>query len=780
MDNNTHPAVQDELSVLRQHIAELQLERSVCHRELIMLRAEREVFCRIVELTHDWAYWVTPDGGFRYVSPACERITGYRPEEFQADPGLLERIIHPDDRAQVVYHLYSEPQQHPCELEFRIITRGGLERWIGHTCQSIISDAGEWLGQCVSNRDITTHKQADEILCESQRFIQRFADTIPGVIYIYDVIARQNVYSNRQIADILGYTIAEVQAMGSRLMATLMHPDDWVTYLDYLALQAQSSDDTLLTIEYRMQHRDGTWRWMVSREVIFDRTDAGQVQQILGVAYDITERKQAEEALQRHRQFLRQIIDSNPAIIYARDRAGCFTLVNKALADVYGMPVEELSGKTDADMHLDIVEIAQISQEDQQVIATGTDMVIPERQIVDANGQTRYVSIVKRPLSTNDGPADQVLIVATDITACKRAALHLQHANKQLLQGNEQLRQRNQEVLLLNQMGDMLQGCLEFAEAYEVIAFSAAKLFPGQLGALYVRRDDTALFDAVATWGDRPPGMLAVEPHTYLTVDAQSVALFSSTNAGMCVHLSDDAAGATLCIPLIVQGETLGALHLCSNADGQHGARQRWVQLAGMVARQVSLALNNLALRAQLQQQAICDALTGLYNRRYLDATLPREVQHAVRHHQSVGVIMLDIDHFKRFNDTYGHDAGDTLLRTVGGFLQSHTRGEDIVCRYGGEEFTLVLPGTSLADIWQRAEEIRVGIQTIVVQHQGHWINAITASLGVAVVPDHSDTAEGVIKTADRALYEAKRSGRDRVFVAQESFLTTGEFDWCE
>jgi len=166
-----------------------------------------------------------------------------------------------------------------------------------------------------------------------------------------------------------------------------------------------------------------------------------------------------------------------------------------------------------------------------------------------------------------------------------------------------------------------------------------------------------------------------------------------------------------------------------------------------------------------LQEQAIRDALTGLHNRRYLDEALPRELQRAERQKQSVGIIMLDIDYFKPFNDTYGHDAGDTLLRAMGAILQEHTRGADIVCRYGGEEFTLVLPGASLAATQQRAEELRTEVQALMVEHGGQALAQVTISLGIAVFPEHGMTADSLIRAADQALYQAKRSGRNRVEV---------------
>lgn len=173
-----------------------------------------------------------------------------------------------------------------------------------------------------------------------------------------------------------------------------------------------------------------------------------------------------------------------------------------------------------------------------------------------------------------------------------------------------------------------------------------------------------------------------------------------------------------------------------------------------------------------LHEQVVRDPLTTLYNRRYLDETLPHELQRARRHNLPVAVLMFDIDYFKRFNDTYGHDAGDTLLRAAGTFLRDHTRGDDIVCRYGGEEFILVLPGISEQHIVQRAEELRFGIEQLRVTHNGQPLATVTISIGAAVYPSHALTADALIKCADTALYAAKAAGRNRVVLASSPHTT--------
>jgi diguanylate cyclase (GGDEF)-like protein len=174
-----------------------------------------------------------------------------------------------------------------------------------------------------------------------------------------------------------------------------------------------------------------------------------------------------------------------------------------------------------------------------------------------------------------------------------------------------------------------------------------------------------------------------------------------------------------------------------------------------------------LALQEELRAEAIRDALTGLFNRRYLDATLGRELQRATRHHAPIGVAMLDLDFFKRINDTLGHETGDVVLREVGALLRERSRGEDVAARYGGEELVLVLPGATLADTVRRAESIREGMATLPVQSQLAPVGSVTVSIGVAAYPDSGAEAETLLRAADKALYQAKANGRNRVVIAE-------------
>jgi len=157
-----------------------------------------------------------------------------------------------------------------------------------------------------------------------------------------------------------------------------------------------------------------------------------------------------------------------------------------------------------------------------------------------------------------------------------------------------------------------------------------------------------------------------------------------------------------------------------------------------------------------------------LFNRRYMEAALKQQLSRVTRHLHPLGIIMIDVDHFKRFNDTHGHAAGDVLLRELGKFLQSHIRYEDIACRYGGEEFLLILPDAALEGVRQRAEYLRLNAKKLQMQDASQSLEGITVSVGVAVYPQHGRTIEAVLRAADAALYRAKEGGRDRVVVAEE------------
>jgi diguanylate cyclase (GGDEF)-like protein len=317
-------------------------------------------------------------------------------------------------------------------------------------------------------------------------------------------------------------------------------------------------------------------------------------------------------------------------------------------------------------------------------------------------------------------------------------------------------------------MNDLLQSCVTQDEAYRVITMSAGELFPGHDGCLAILCPGNERLEVVACWG---PGVV-MEP-TFSLEDCWALRRGQLHEVGdpqtglLCRHFIHPPQAGYLCLPLTVQGETLGTLCLIDNTVQKGKYQLGLQQLAVTVGETIKLSLSNLKLRDELLQQTVHDTLTGLFNRRYLDDTLPRELHMAQRRKASLCVVMLDLDGFKEFNDTFGHGPGDSLLRKFGRVLREHLRKSDISCRYGGDEFVLILPDSSIADTQERVEQIRTFIKGVQIHHGEQVLDMLTLSAGIAQSPEHGTTASAVLRAADEALYASKQAGRDRISVYQ-------------
>ena len=223
------------------------------------------------------------------------------------------------------------------------------------------------------------------------------------------------------------------------------------------------------------------------------------------------------------------------------------------------------------------------------------------------------------------------------------------------------------------------------------------------------------------------------------------------------------------CIPLTAQGEVIGVLTI----DGMRAIDPLERRLGIAASEQLALSLANIRLQDTLRTQSVRDPLTGLFNRRYLEVSYERELLRATRRSLPLSVLMLDIDHFKRFNDSHGHDAGDALLAQFAEVLKRSIRNEDFACRYGGEEFTVVLHETDEDAARERAESIRIATSEMSVAHRHVQLEHVTVSIGYAVFPRDGRTADELLRRADAALYAAKRSGRNRVASALDNLAPT-------
>ncbi len=312
-------------------------------------------------------------------------------------------------------------------------------------------------------------------------------------------------------------------------------------------------------------------------------------------------------------------------------------------------------------------------------------------------------------------------------------------------------------------MTNLLQSAIDRDDANEVFRAAGMRLLPGISGVLYVFNNSRDRLDLSTAWGgidaDAAPQYIAPtscwalkrgKPYLNLTGPA----------ALRCAHATERAV--SLEIPMAARGEVYGLLELHAEGD-EAGVRLEHAQPVAMaLADAISLSLSGISLREKLRNQALRDPLTGLYNRRFLEEMLERLAQEAERRKTPVATIMIDLDHFKRLNDQFGHATGDAILREVAAAIMSVLRGVDVACRYGGEELAVVLADCTLEQAVAKAEQMRGRISEI-SEPQGP---AVTASFGVAAMPETTTRVADLLAAADAALYQAKHQGRNCVVAA--------------
>jgi diguanylate cyclase (GGDEF)-like protein len=333
-------------------------------------------------------------------------------------------------------------------------------------------------------------------------------------------------------------------------------------------------------------------------------------------------------------------------------------------------------------------------------------------------------------------------------------------------------RRQTAEMTQINKLGSLLQVCSSREEVLRLIPESLRRLFAGTSGSISLLNASKVRLQSVAEWGVRPADRIFTSEQCWALRSGRTYIHRGGLALSRCSHLLGE--GPSICIPLIANGHTIGILtiqddHLLTpvlEVDGKFGGFARCCRLAVAVAEQVTLTIANLELRESLRLQAVRDPLTGLYNRRYLDEFLERELLSARRKHSPLALLLLDLDHFKRFNDNFGHTAGDQILATVGEIVQRCMSADDVACRYAGDEFAIVLPESTLMEAIVRAEQIRKRLEEHHAESGGQ-ADLPSISIGVAAYDETTDRVNLLLNFAEYALGQAKRNGRNRVVVAR-------------
>jgi diguanylate cyclase (GGDEF)-like protein/PAS domain S-box-containing protein len=602
-------------------------------------------------------------------------------------------------------------------------------------------------------KEIAERKHAEEALWLNEARLRQIIDLVPHRIFVNSRDGRF-LLANQAMAD--AYNTTPEEMVGKHIKEFAGGEAESAQYRHNRAVI--DSRKLIFLPEETLTFPDGTVRTFQITKIPYmvSGTDEAAV---LGIAIDITEQKLAEETLEKERLLLRTVINNLPDYIYIKDIEGRYILDNLAHAHAVGVnDPDDLIGRSELEIAMkELHDSGHI--DDQTVMASGQPIFNQDDWLIDTDGRKQWLLSSRIPLRDTHGAVIGLVGIGRDNTERKLA--------------EEAYQQHTRELNLLNHMGNLLQACKTEDDAYSVMGSICKMLFPDDAGSLGIMSGSRTELKVVVSWGDPPSDtkMFGVTDCWAFRLDTTHYIEHPDTGL-LCTHLDVFPEHGYLCAPISTADDVLGLFHLrfgpfdsAYTSEELKRMKDAKRMMVNRVVRHYALFITNLRLRETLKRESIRDPLTGLYNRRHMEASLERETSRAERLHASVGLIIFDVDHFKHFNDTYGHDAGDLVLKEMGAVVKNHIRKEDIACRYGGEEFLLILPDTSPESIKTRAEDIRQKVKAMRIPYQGEEL-AITISLGVAILPQHGPATEDALKAADSALYQAKADGRDRVVMA--------------
>jgi diguanylate cyclase (GGDEF)-like protein len=322
-------------------------------------------------------------------------------------------------------------------------------------------------------------------------------------------------------------------------------------------------------------------------------------------------------------------------------------------------------------------------------------------------------------------------------------------------------------AVIFNQLAELSSFAHDEPTLVDAATRVLARIAPSARGQVMLLNNSTNRLTVAAAWGADPPviGSIAAVERTDRCPGIRRA------TAHVAEDVSDDLAlkcaahpaahGSVACVPMPALGSIVGVIHLERSEPNSFATVD--IQRASRIAEQVALALANARLMKTMEGLANTDPLTGLRNARFFDAYLEQEYGLSQRDGDSIGLLMLDVDHFKTFNDTHGHPAGDEALCALARVIRGVLRTSDVVARYGGEEFIVALHHATLAESAVVAEKIRAAVRQMIVEIAPGRYGRITVSIGVAATDAHQVERKGLISLADSALYRAKAAGRDRV-----------------
>lgn len=480
-----------------------------------------------------------------------------------------------------------------------------------------------------------------------------------------------------------------------------------------------------------------------------------------------TKLKNTYQVIEENAIKLQNIQENAPIGMAVLSLEGSWVQINQTLCKIVGYTKNELE-------HLrlrDIIcpdDLANDLINNQKMISGTLTTSQSEMRFIHKDGQLIWVLVYKSLMHDNKDNPLYFIAQIEDITARKKDETMLIQLHEKTRSMLTELQQHEIDTKQISKMNDMLQICQDLNEAYKIISNKAEGLFPSFSGALVTYEKSNNSLKTIKQWGDQLLLKKYFSPEDCWALREGHFYIMNGSNKELvCYHFESLPVSGYICLPQLTQTGVIGLLVLIAPKGISITPYQQ--QLAVTFNDIIRLFLFNIRLRETLREQSIRDPLTQLYNRRYLNELLPRELSRIIREKRQLCVSVLDIDFFKHFNDKLGHSAGDEVLKFIGKLLKENFRGSDITCRYGGEEFVVVLVDLDLSGALPRLQKFREKVKSTHLPFHDQNLPQITVSIGVAEAPNNGTTMEAIIRAADEALYVAKQKGRDRIEIFNNS-----------
>lgn len=658
----------------------------------------------------------------------------------------------------------------PHDFETEVQINGDSPKILNVSTTNLKDKDGQATGRMVVWRDITQYRQFEATLRDSEARFKALFQGAPDAIIITDKNSRI-VLVNNQTITLFGYTIEELIGNSIDIVIPERYREAYYKYQKAFIDEIETRPGISLPLNgVRKNKRE------IPIEIALSPVKIPSGVIFTNIIRDLTIRKEAEEQLRLQSVALESAANG----IVITDRNGNIQWVNPAFTRMTGYSADEVRGKNPR-----ILKSGMVPQETYSIlwktILSGS-VWFGELTNRKKDGSIVIEEQTIAPVKDSSGRIVHFIAIKQDITERKHA--------------EEALSKRSDQIATLNRVMRSLSSTLDLDTVLDMILHEIQQVVPYDSASVWLCKDDK--LEIIAARGFPEPEELIGtsfdlgsqdNPNTRVIqsrmplIENDVSSTYNTVNNGVQVNYKNRG---WMGVPMIVSDRVIGMLAFDKNIPNFYTEEQSHFALA--FAAQAAIAIENarlysdaqkeltekieaeeklLLLQKELEEQAIRDPLTGLYNRRFLDETLSRELSRAERDKYLVSVVMLDLDHFKMFNDTYGHDVGDMMLKQLGKLLAAQVRAGDIACRFGGEEFVVVMPKASLSVAKQRANDWRMKFESQILIHDGEVLNA-TLSAGVAVYPLHGTTGDEIIRKADQAMYAAKAAGRNLVIMAEE------------